>query len=92
MNFEEIVQKIVNVEAKAGLRSTIIIQDSDIHCFQDYHSSNNITSKMQTLRITAKNSFYPKEPKIKDLKSALLPNNITELAKKKDKQKKLKYW
>ena len=32
VNFEEMVQKAVNVEVKAGLRSTIIVRDLDIHC------------------------------------------------------------
>ena len=32
IDFEEMVQKAVNAEAKAGLRSSAMVQDSDIHC------------------------------------------------------------
>ena len=33
MNFEEIIKKIVNAKAKIGLKSTIIVQNSDFYCF-----------------------------------------------------------
>ena len=31
-NFEEMVQRAVNLEAKVGLRSIIMVRDSDIYC------------------------------------------------------------
>ena len=32
IDFEEIVQKVVNAEAKASLRSSAMVRDSDIRC------------------------------------------------------------
>ena len=48
MNFEEMVQKAVNVEAKTGLRSSTMVRDSDICCPEDHRPSNNTTLKVQT--------------------------------------------
>ena len=48
VNFEEMVQRAVNAEAKAGLKSTTMIQNSDIRCPRGYRPSNNTTSKVQT--------------------------------------------
>ena len=85
MNFEEIVQRAVNIEAKTGLKSIIIIQDSDIHCPQDHCSFNNTTSKIQIQEITAKNFSHLKEPKTKDPKLVFLHDNTAKPAKKKNK-------
>lgn len=91
MNFEEIMQKIVNTEVKISLKSTIMVQDLDIHCFQGHQFFNNTISKMQIQRITAKDFSCPKKSKIKDLKSAPPYSNIIEPAKEKNKQKNFKY-
>ena len=48
INFGEIVQKNVNAETKRSLRSTIMVQDSDIRCPQGHCPSNNTALKMQT--------------------------------------------
>ena len=69
MNFEEMVQKTVNIEAKVGLRSSIIVWDSDIYCLKDHRFSNSTTSKVQTQKTTAKES-KPEESKPKELKLA----------------------
>ena len=69
MNVEEIVQRVVNAEAKAGLRSTIIFRDLDICCFQGHYISNITASKVQIQKITAKDFSRPKEPKTKKIKS-----------------------
>ena len=90
MNFEEMIQRAVNAEAKAGLRSTIMVRDSDIHCSQGHRPSNNAASKVQTQGITAKDSSRFKELKTKDPKSVPLRKNLAEPAKKKDKQKRFK--
>ena len=63
VNFEEIVQRAVNAEAKAGLKSTIMVQDLDIYCFQGYCLSNNIALKVQIQGIIAKNFSRPEKPK-----------------------------
>ena len=91
MNFEEIVQRAINAKAKASLRSIIMVQNLDIRCPQNYHSSNNIALKMQTQKTTAKNFSHPKKSKIKNLKSVFSCDNIAKPAKKKDKQKRFKY-
>ena len=90
VNFEEIVQRAVNAEAKASPRSTIMVRDLDIHCPQSHCLSNNTALKVQTQETTVKDSSYPKKPKTKDLKSVPLHDNLAELAKKEDKQKRFK--
>ena len=70
MNFEEIVQRTVNMEAKAGLKSSIIVRDSDIYYPRDHRSPNSTASKVQTQETTPKN-FHQKEPKVKDIKPNL---------------------
>lgn len=79
------VQRVVNVEAKAALKSSIIIQNSDIYWFEDYRLSNNTALKMQIQATTTKNSSHSEKLKTKDSKSTPLRDNIMELAKKEDK-------
>ena len=62
------MQKAVNAEAKAGLRSSIIIWDLDIHYPRGYWPSNSITLKVQSQGTTTKES-NPEESKLKELKS-----------------------
>ena len=47
MNFEEIVQRVVNVESKAGLRSSTMVRDLDICCPTGHRPSNSTASKVQ---------------------------------------------
>ena len=63
------VQKIVNAEAKAGLRSSAMIRDSDICCLRGHRPSNSIASKVQTQGMSAKEP-RPEESKIKKAKRA----------------------
>lgn len=87
INFEEIVQKAVNVDVKTGLRSNIVVQDLDIYCSRGHCSSNNTTSKLQTWRTNAKDS-RPKKPKAKNLKSVLSRTNAVEPLKQDKPDKK----
>ena len=48
MDFEEMVQKVVNAEAKAGLRFSAIVRDSDICYPRGHRHSNSTASKVQT--------------------------------------------
>ena len=48
MNFEEMVQKAVNAEVKAGLQSSTIVQDLDIRYPKGHCPSNSTASKVQT--------------------------------------------
>ena len=91
MNFEEIVQKAVNVKAKAGLRSTIMIWDSNICCPRGYYLFNNTASKVQTQETIAKDFSRPEKSKIKDSKSVPPCDGLAEPAKKENKQKKFKH-
>ena len=54
MDFEEMMQRAVNVEAKAGLNSSTIVRESDAHCPRGHHPSHKISSKVQTQGTTAK--------------------------------------
>ena len=92
MDFEEMVQKAVNAEVKAGLRSSTMIQDSDAHCLKGHHPSQNTFLKVQTQGSSHKDSPCSEKPKPKDPKPALSHDNAAEPAKKedrKDKKKKL---
>ena len=70
IDFEEMVQRTVNAKAKVGLRSSIMVQDSDIRCLRGHCLSNNIALKMQTQGMIAKDS-PPEEPKVKEAKPTL---------------------
>ena len=48
IDFKEMVQKAVNAEAKAGLRSSTMVRESDAHCPRGYRPSHNTSSKVQT--------------------------------------------
>lgn len=63
------MQKIVNVESKVGLRSSIMIRDLDIHCFKDHRPSNSISSASKVFNqgMTIK-ELRPKEFKTKEMK------------------------
>ena len=90
MDFEEMMQKAVNVESKAGLRSSTMVRDSDIRCLKGHRPSNSTASKVQTQRTTTKDS-HPEESKVK--KTKLTPSRAEasksfEQARKKKKKKK----
>ena len=82
------IQKTVNVIAKIGRKFSIMIQNSDVYCPRDHYLFHNTFLKIQTQSF--KNFFYPKKPKSKDPKSALLYDNAIELLKKKNKKDKKK--
>ena len=87
MDFEEMVQKTVNAEAKAGLRSSTMVRESDAHCPRGHRPSQNTSSKVQTQGTIAKEP-RSKESKPKDPKLAPLRDNAAEPAKKEDRKKK----
>ena len=64
-DFEEMVQRAVNAEVKASLRSSTMVRDSDIRCPRDHHPSNSTALKVQTQGTTAKDSSRLEEPKTK---------------------------
>ena len=79
IDFEEMVQRAVNAEAKAGLRSSTMVRESDARCSKGHHLSHNIPSKMQTQGTTAKKprtkEFRLKEAKLTDGKNPALPRS-----------------
>ena len=89
INFEEMVQKAINTEAKAGLRSSTMVRDLNAHCRRGHHLSHNFSSKVQTQDSSHKDSPRSEESKNKDLKPALSRGNAAEPAKKEDKKKNL---
>ena len=68
-SFIEIVQRAVNPEVKAGLKSSTMVRDSDARCPRGHCPSHNTSSKVQTQRIAAKEP-RAKEPKPKEAKQA----------------------
>ena len=92
-NFEEMVQRAVNAEANASLRSSTMVRDSDVRCLKGHRPSYNTFSKVQTQGSSHKDSPRSEEPKPKDLKPAPSRDNAAELAKKenrKDKKRRLR--
>ena len=79
MDFEEMVQRAVNAEAKAGLRSSTMVRESDARCPRGHRPSHNTSSKMQTQGTTAKEprteESRPKEAKSTDGKAPALPRS-----------------
>ena len=92
MDFEEMVQRAVNAEAKAGLRSSTMVRESDARCPRGHRPSHNTSSKVQTQGSSHKDSPRSEERKPKDPKPAPSHDDAAEPAKKedrKDKKKKL---
>ena len=87
-SFKEMMQKVVNAEAKVGLRSSTKVWDLDACCPRGHRPSHNTSSKMQTQG--SKDSFCPKKTKPKDLKSAPSRDNAAESSKKNNKKDKKK--
>ena len=56
MNLEEMVQRVVNAEVKAGLRSSLIIRELDARYLRGHRPSHNNFLKVQTQGTTAKKS------------------------------------
>ena len=66
INFEEMVQKMINTKAKIGLRSNIMIWDMDFHCSKSYYLPQNTSIKLQTQNLNIKKSKSKKsKPKKK---------------------------
>ena len=95
MDFEEMVQKAVNVEAKAGLRSSTMVQKSDARCARGHRPSHNTSLKIQTQGTTAKKTrteeSRPKKAKLTDGKVPALPRS-NEPAKPNYKKKKREWF
>ena len=69
MDFEEIVQRVINMEAKADLRSSTMVRESDVYYPRSHRPFHNTFSKMQTQGIIAKQP-RTKESKPKKAKQA----------------------
>ena len=87
------VQKLVNVKAKIGLKSDIIARNMDFYCFKYHCLSQNIFAKVQTQGLITKKSKLEKS-NLKDLKlvneKILAPfyTNKPEMIFCQDKKKK----
>ena len=99
-SFEEIVQRAVNVEAKAGQKSSTMIRNSDARCLRGHRPSHNIFLKVQTQETTTKEprneESRPKEVNQADGKDSAPPRfdkpvKPTCQEKKKKYQKKKQY-
>ena len=88
MNFEEMVQRAVNAETKASLRSSIIARDLNAYCPKGHCLSHNTSSKVQTHGSNHKNSPRSKKSKSKDPKSTSPYDNMADQTKKEGEKKK----
>ena len=91
-SFKEIVQRVINTEAKIGLKSSIMVRDVDSHCSKGHCLSQNTSAKMQTQGSTAKKSkpekFKPKDLKPANMKTSAPPRtNKTKKTSYQDKKK-----
>ena len=93
-SFKEIVQRAVIVEAKAGVRSSTIVQDSDARCPRNYRPSHNTSLNVQTRGTTVKEP-RAEEPRPKQAKQAdgkaLAPLRSNEPVKPTCQEKKKEY-
>ena len=89
IDFKEMMQKAVNAESKAGLKSSTMIRDSDIRCPRDHCLSNNTALKVQTQGTTIKDS-HPKEPKVKETKPTLSRAEASKPSEQARNEKKKK--
>ena len=93
-SFEEMVQRAVNAEAKAGLRSSIMVRNADSRCPRGHRPSQNTFTKVQTQGSTAKESkpeeSRPKESKPADGKTPA-PPRTDEPGKTSRQDKKKEY-
>ena len=85
------VQIAVNVKAKAGLKSSTIVQNSNIYCFKSHCLFNSTTLKVHTQETTGKDS-HSEEPKAKKAKPilsrAVEANELSKQARKERMKKK----
>ena len=88
MDFEEMVQRAINAEAKTGLRSSTMVRDLDACCPRGHCLSYNTSSKVQSQG--CKDSSCSEEPKSKDPKLAPSHDNAAKPAKKEDRKNKKK--
>ena len=79
IDFEEMVQRRVNAEAKVGLRSSTMVRESDVRCPRGHRPSHNTSSKVQTQGTTAKEprieESRPKKAKSTDGKNPTPPHS-----------------
>ena len=68
MDFEEMVQRAVNAEAKAGLRSSTMVRELDARCPRGHRPSHNTSSKVQTQGSSHKDSPRTEESRPKEAK------------------------
>ena len=92
MDFEEMVQRAVNAEAKAGLRSSTMVRESDARCPRSHRPSHNTSSKVQTQGTTAKKP-RTEESRPKEAKSTNAPphSESTEPGKTSRTDKRREY-
>ena len=73
------MQRAVNVELKAGLRSSTMVRESDAHCSRGHCPSHNTSLKVQTQGTTAKEPHTvkskPKEAKSTNGKNPAPPRS-----------------
>ena len=86
MDFEEMVQRAVNAETKAGLRSSSMVRDSDIRCPRGHRPSNSTATKVQTQE--TKDS-HPEEPKVKEVRPTPSRAEASKTSNQAHKKKKI---
>ena len=85
MDFEEMVQRAVNAEAKAGLRSSSMVRDSDIRYPRGHRPSNSTAAKVQT---QGSKDSHPEEPKVKEVRPTWAEASEPSKQARKEKKKK----
>ena len=97
MDFKEMVQRAVNAEAKAALRSSAMVWDSDIRCLWGHRFSSSTAAKVQTQETSTKEP-RPEKSRTKEAKpakekaSAPPRTNVAEFSEQGKKDIKDKKW
>ena len=96
MDFKEMVQRAVNAETKAGLRSSTMVRELDARCPKSHRPSHNTFSNVQTQRTTVKEPHTeqsrPKQAKQANGKAPVPPRSeFTEAGKTSRTDKRREY-
>lgn len=84
------MQRVINAKAKIGLKSNVMIWNTNIYYFKSYYLFYNTFSKTQTQDSKNKDFSYSKKSKTKGLKSILSCDNAMKSTKKKKRRIKRK--
>ena len=91
IDYEELVAKAVKAEAKAGLRPSSYVRETDLSCLRGNQPPHTTTHKVQTQGVV-KNHCEDDSKTFKGFASTPAATQDSEPSDKGKKDKKKKYW